>query len=98
MMIRTPLVLVLVVLSAASVRGGVEARIVWVEGKPQVELSLDGERPQDVKVIDVPVELFDSQGTRLWAGAVKVPLDGAKPWQGRVPLPDLKEPKKPHRV
>jgi hypothetical protein len=59
---------------------------------------VDGELPGGTREVEVPAELFDTQGVRLWGGAIKVPLTGPRPWITRFALPNIKEPKKQHRL
>jgi hypothetical protein len=83
-------------------RAGVEAHVVWVDGQPNVEVAVDAEPPQQLpqplKEIDVPFEVTDPQGAKVANGVVKVPITGAKPWQGRLPIPNIKDPKKQHKI
>ena len=56
--------------------GSISSRVFWSEEKPHVEVVVDADLPE----VDVPAELFDAQGTRLWAGPIKVkrrPVDRA---------------------
>jgi hypothetical protein len=78
--------------------GTVESRLVWVEGKPQLELTIDAEPSPEVKEIDAQVELHDAQGSRVWNTTAKIPSAGPRPWKTQLPLPALKEPNKQHRL
>jgi hypothetical protein len=90
--------LLVLLLATAPLRAGVETRIVWVEGKPHAEVRIDAEPPQPLKEIDVSAELTDAQGARLWNGVIKVPATGERPWKTRVPLQNIKDPKKQHKL
>src|SRR5437763_14850642 len=74
--------------------GSAAARILWVEGKPHAEIRLDGVLPAELKEIDVPAELSDDKGLRLWAGPIKVKRGEERVWKTVFPLPNIKEPKK----
>jgi hypothetical protein len=92
-----PAVLVLLI-ATAPLRAGVETRIVWVEGKPHAEVRIDAESPQSLKEIDVPAELTDAQGARVWKGVIKVPAVGERPWKMLASLQNIKDPKKQHKL
>src|SRR5207249_3104520 len=95
---RMAAVLLALLLAVAPVRAGVETRVVWIDGQPHAEVAIDGEPPQPLKEIDVPLELTDAQGTRIWNGMVKVAAAGERPWKGRTALQNVKDPKKQHRL
>jgi len=91
---------VLPVLSAcaAALGAGAEARIVWVEGKPRVEVRVDVAPPEGLKELPLAVSLFDAQGKRLWGTAAKVPLGEGPRAAVEVLLEGIADPAALHRV
>ncbi len=80
--------------SAASV----ETRVVWVEGLPQVELTVDSAPLEGLQELAAPLTLLNAQNKPLWQTIVKLPVRGAPPWQVRVPLEKIEAPAKQHHI
>lgn len=76
----------------------VESRVVWLEGKAQVEVAIDAKPLAGLKDVEVPLELFDAKGVRLWNTTLKVPVAAGSPWKARVALQNIKEPTKQHSL
>lgn len=80
----------LLLLLAGTLRGGsLEADIVWVEGKPHVELVLETRPVAELAEVQIPVEVFDAQGSRVWQTGLKLPLSGEPPWRVREPIANV---------
>ena len=67
----------------------VSARIVWLEGAPQVQVSVATEPPAGVSKLPVQVSVFNKEGRHVWQGAVVVPLEKGKPFTASAKLPNL---------
>lgn len=92
------LVAVCLLIGGSADAATIETKITWVEGKPQVEVSIDAEAPADMKELNLPLELFDAQNKRLSTMTVKVPVTAEHPWRASAVLDKIIEPNKQHRV
>src|SRR5262245_7903470 len=78
--------------------GSVETAVVWVEGKPQAQVAVTARAHPDLKEVTLPLDLFDAKDVRIWNTVVKVPVTAQQPWKTQVPLQNIKEPNKQHRL
>jgi hypothetical protein len=85
-------------LAAPASAGTVESNVVWIEGKPQLDVVVRAEVKEIVKEVALPVELLDAQNTPIWTTVLKVPVTGGKAWQLQAPLQNIKDEKKQHRL
>src|SRR5439155_5868086 len=76
----------------------VEGRIVWVEGKPTVEVTVTIPPVDGVESMEVPIELFDAANALLWGAKVKLDVAPDRHWKGRLVLEKIKHPKQQHRL
>ena len=76
----------------------VESKIVWLEGKPNIELSIDAKPIEPAKPLVVPLTLFDAQNARLWQTQLSILTTGPAPWRLTAPLEKIVDVKKQHRV
>jgi len=91
---------VLLLLAEATATGAatVDSKIVWLEGKPQLEIAVTAESKAERKEILVPIDLWDAQEVLLQRTALKVSAAGPGSWKGSFPLEKVEQPKKQHRL
>jgi hypothetical protein len=78
--------------------GAVESRIVWVDGKPAVDVTAEGPEAPGLGPLEAPIELFDAAQALLWGAKVKLEQAPDKRWKGRLALEKIADPKKQHRL
>jgi hypothetical protein len=76
----------------------VESRILWVNGKPTVEVTVNVARIEGVESMEVPIELHDAANASLGVAKVKLDLAPERGWKGRLALENVKDLKKQHRL
>lgn len=90
--------LVLLFFARSLVAGTVNTNVVWLEGQPNIELTVDAEPIAGLQELQSPLTLFDAQNARLWQTTIKLPITSQRPWQVRVPLEKIQAPNKQHRI
>lgn len=79
--------------------GTISSRIVWEQGRPFVEISVDAQPVEGIKDVAVPCKLSDAKGQRIWSATLRVPVEEKRPWRKRFPLDvDASNPRRPRKV
>ena len=84
------------VLSARA--GTVEARLLWRDGEPVVELLVAATAPAGLGAVKIPLTLYDAQDEKLWQTEATVPIGIAIPWRAEIALEKVGALKRQHRV
>jgi hypothetical protein len=102
---RTPALLAIFLTAATSelraqsppVSGGaVDSRILWIEGKPAVDVTVEAPRVEGLPSVELPIELFDAAHALLWGAKLKLEPASERRWKGRLVLEKVGEPRKQH--
>jgi hypothetical protein len=78
--------------------GTVDSRILWVDGKPTLDVTVGAPKVEGLESIEVPIELFNAANALLWGAKVKLERAPDGRWNGRLALEKIAEPKKQHRL
>ena len=84
--------------AAPAPEGAVDSRILWIDGKPTLEVTLDVARIEGLESIEVPIELFDAASASLGGAKVKLASAPERGWKGLLALEKVKDPRKQHHV
>ena len=92
------LVFLLFVATRVNADQTIDTQIAWVEGKPQLQVTVDWPAAEGVKELSGPVNLYDAANKRIWQSKITLAVAAERPWKASLPIEKIEDPKKQYRI